>query len=90
MADSDLIVDTGPSVPNPRVSAVELHRFKGFKDFKVSVGDLAVLIGPNNAGKSSVVGALAAAAHMLRVAMKFRASTRQIRGERVVWAPRTE
>ncbi len=59
----------------PRLSAIELHRFKGFRDFTVSFGDLAVLIGPNNARKSSVVGALAAASHMLRVAMKFRAST---------------
>ncbi len=86
MGETDVIVENAHGAATPRVSAVELHRFKGFRDFKVSLGDLAVLIGPNNAGKSSVVGALAATSHMLRVAMKFRASTRQIRGERVVWA----
>jgi predicted ATPase len=77
--------NAGTELP-PRLTSVELHRFKGFREFTLSFGDLAVLIGPNNAGKSSVVGALAATSHMLRVAMKFKASTRQIRGERVVWA----
>jgi hypothetical protein len=81
-----LSVDTAVIAPTSRLSAVELHRFKGFRDFTVSFGELAVLIGPNNAGKSSVVGALTAASHMLRVAMKFKAATRRFRGERVVWA----
>jgi len=85
VAETKLGVDSAAVLPLPRVSAVELHRFKGFHEFTVSLGELAVLIGPNNAGKSSVVGALAAASHMLRVAMKFRASARRFRGERVVW-----
>lgn len=46
---------------------------------------MAVLIGPNSAGKSTVVGALGATSHMVRVAKKFKAAKRQIRGERVVW-----
>src|SRR5713101_5465876 len=86
MAEHNLGVDDAAIAPTPRLSAIELHRFKGFREFTVSFGDLAVLIGPNNAGKSSVVGALAAASHMLRVAMRFKAGTRKFRGERVVWA----
>ncbi len=86
MADSNMGSDDVAIAPTARLSAIELHRFKGFREFTVSFGELAVLIGPNNAGKSSVVGALAAASHMLRVAMRFRAGTRKFRGERVVWA----
>ncbi len=86
MAGNNVVGERVGIALTPRLTAVELHRFKGFRDFTVSFGNLAVLIGPNNAGKSSVVGALSAASHMLRVAMKFRASSRQFRGERVVWA----
>src|SRR6266446_2558948 len=73
----------GPKVV--RLTSIDLRHFKGFKGFSVSFGDLAVLIGPNNAGKTSVVGALAATSHMLRVAMRLRATQRRFHGDRPVW-----
>jgi AAA domain, putative AbiEii toxin, Type IV TA system len=70
----------------PRLSTIDLRRFKAFRNFSVSFGDTAVLIGPNNAGKTTVIGAITAASHMLRLAKKFKANRRQIRGDDAVWA----
>jgi predicted ATPase len=47
-----------------------LRNFKGFEDFTVSFGDFAVLVGPNNAGKSTVIEGLRASARMLRWASR--------------------
>jgi predicted ATPase len=70
----------------PHLSSVDFRRFKAFRNFSVSFGDTAVLIGPNNAGKTTVIGALIATSHMLRQAKRLKPNLRQLRGEDVVWA----
>lgn len=52
------------------IRRLELHNFKGFERFTVTFGDDAYLVGPNNAGKSTIIAALRACAHMLRHAKR--------------------
>lgn len=40
-----------------RISSVLLENFKGFAAFSLALRDLNVLVGPNNSGKSTVIGA---------------------------------
>ena len=58
-----------------RVQHLRLRNFKGFEDFTVTFGDFSVLIGPNNAGKSTIIEGLRAAALMLRLASRRRGTT---------------
>jgi energy-coupling factor transporter ATP-binding protein EcfA2 len=50
------------------VQRLDLHHFKGFPRFSITFGKQALLVGPNNAGKSTVIAALRAASNMLRLA----------------------
>lgn len=58
-----------------RIQSLRLRSFKGFEDFTINFGDFSVLIGPNNAGKSTIIEGLRAAAAMLRTAGRRRGST---------------
>ena len=42
----------------PRISSIRFRNYKAFADYSVSLGPFNVLVGPNNAGKSTVLGAL--------------------------------
>ena len=43
----------------PRLlTSLTLHNFRAFRDESISFGPLTVLVGPNNAGKSSIVSAI--------------------------------
>lgn len=46
--------------------SVEFHRFKAFKSFKLDLRRFNVLVGPNNAGKSTVLAAFRMLAHAMR------------------------
>jgi energy-coupling factor transporter ATP-binding protein EcfA2 len=48
------------------LARLSLKNFRGFYEFDIAFGRRAVLIGPNNAGKSTIIAALRAAEHMLR------------------------
>lgn len=50
------------------LNSLEMDHFKGFKRFTVHFPDSAYIVGPNNAGKSTLVQGLRACAHMLRYA----------------------
>lgn len=50
------------------ISRLTLRRFKAFNRFTVQFPDQAILVGPNSAGKSTIVSALRSAAGMLRYA----------------------
>lgn len=39
----------------PRIRALRFRNFKGFADLEVDVGEFNVLVGPNNAGKSTLL-----------------------------------
>lgn len=65
------------------ISTLRLKHFKAFEDFTVRFPDDAILLGPNNAGKSTVIAALRAAASMARTASRRKGlATRQINGTR--------
>jgi energy-coupling factor transporter ATP-binding protein EcfA2 len=42
----------------PRIRRFWLRNFKGFPDFEVEIGEFNVLVGPNNAGKSTLLQGL--------------------------------
>src|SRR5665647_131346 len=46
------------------IKAIRLKNFRGFRDARIELKPLTVLIGPNSAGKSSFGQALAALAHV--------------------------
>ena len=52
---------------------LELVNFKAFEKFRVDFRDDAFLVGPNNAGKSTVLAALRAGAYMTRLAARLKA-----------------
>lgn len=58
------------------ITRLEVQHFKGFSSFVVDFTDMDVLIGPNNAGKSTLVSALRAFSAMLRLAGRKRPTGR--------------
>ena len=54
------------------IRSLHLHHFKGFEKFTITFPEDAILVGPNNAGKSTVIAALRAAASMLRTATRLK------------------
>lgn len=58
-----------------RLRQLDLWQFKGFDRFTVHFGQSAYLVGPNNAGKSTLVAATRAASGMLAHAQRRRPTT---------------
>lgn len=52
------------------IDQLRLVRFKGFQQFNVRFGDSALLVGPNNAGKSTIISALRLCAVAARTASR--------------------
>src|SRR5947209_5928596 len=52
------------------IREIQLRNFKGFERFKIRFGERAVLVGPNNAGKSTAIGSVRAIAGMRRRASR--------------------
>ncbi len=55
---------------------IDLTNFKAFERFTVHVRGDTFLVGPNNAGKSTLIAAVRASANMLRIASRLRATDR--------------
>src|SRR4051794_37155217 len=53
--------------------SIQLKNFKAFRQFSVTFPGDTFLVGPNNAGKSTVIAALRAAANMIRMGTRSRA-----------------
>ena len=51
-----------------RITRVQFRNFKGFSAFSVKLEPMTILVGPNNAGKSTIVGAFRALSVALRTA----------------------
>jgi hypothetical protein len=70
----------------PVITQLKLLHFKGFRNYTMSLRGSALLVGPNNAGKSTVISALRLGGSAARVAMRSRAQhayrdgDRQVRG----------
>ena len=50
------------------ISSVRFHRYKAFRDYSVSLQHFNLLVGPNNSGKSTIVGAFRVLAEAIRKA----------------------
>ncbi len=56
----------------PMIKSLRLDSFKGFEQFSINFGHDSWLVGPNNAGKSTVIAALRTAAQMVGYAKRRR------------------
>jgi energy-coupling factor transporter ATP-binding protein EcfA2 len=66
------------------ISRLHLRHFRGFEKFTVDFPNPAVLIGANNAGKSTIIAALRLATLMLRQGKRLRAThARRVRGDEI-------
>lgn len=63
-----------PGILRVVIRHMRLTQYKGFEDFRISFGKSAVILGPNNAGKSTIIAALRLAVRCARVAMRSRAT----------------
>jgi len=64
-----------------RLKQLRVQRFKAFERFDLNLGDNAFLVGPNNAGKSTLIAAIRSAARMLTYARRRSASSWVHHGE---------
>jgi len=69
----------------PNIQRIRLLNYKAFADFSASFGHVALLVGPNSAGKSTVIEALRGASAMLRHARHFRATSLIDHGNEQHW-----
>lgn len=51
-----------------RITSVHFSKYKAFQDYSISLGRFNVLVGPNNAGKSTILGAFRILAEAIRKA----------------------
>lgn len=61
---------------------LRLKNFRSFRDFNISFGDGAYLVGPNNAGKSTILTALRTADVLLRYAQQRNPSLHRVHDNR--------
>lgn len=52
------------------IRSLSLKNFKAFENFRISFGGDGYLVGPNNAGKSTVIAALRSVANMVRISSR--------------------
>lgn len=51
---------------SPRISSIRFRNYKAFRDYSLALKDFNVLVGPNNAGKSTILGAIRILSEALR------------------------
>jgi energy-coupling factor transporter ATP-binding protein EcfA2 len=56
------------TIDTTRITSIQFTRFKAFSNYTISLDSMNILVGPNNSGKSTVIGALRALASGLRIA----------------------
>jgi len=66
------------------IERLDLQAFKAFSRFTVTFGDQSFLVGPNSAGKSTVIAALRTAGQMLRHAQRRQVDYDGADGDRIV------
>lgn len=60
-----------------RLREVRLENYKAFRDFRLQLAGSTYLVGPNNAGKSTLISAIQAGAYLLRVAASRKPNLRR-------------
>lgn len=61
-----------------RVRRIEFDNFKAFSSYSITLGDINILVGPNNSGKSTIIGALRTLEAAIRYARTRSPSRRQV------------
>lgn len=56
------------------IQSLTLKHYKAFERMSVSFTGQTILVGPNNAGKSTIIGALRVAAQMIKIAQRTKAT----------------
>ena len=74
-------------MPKLRITSVSFKHYKAFSQFRISLQDFNVLVGPNNAGKSTLIGAFRILAEGLRRARSRKAVPLDVNGLNV-WGHR--
>lgn len=69
-----------PVIERPRITSVSFKRYKAFQEFTISLQEFNVLVGPNNSGKSTIIGALRILAEGIRKARARSAAPITIEG----------
>ena len=64
--------DTAAEADRVRITRVRLVNFKGFSRYSVTLEPMTMLVGPNNAGKSTIIGAFRTLSVALRTARSRR------------------
>ncbi len=67
-----------------RIKKLELWNFKAFERFTMTLGTNAFLVGPNNAGKSTLIASARVAAGMLEHASRWKPTGHRVHGIRRV------
>ena len=71
-----------------RITSVNFTQFKAFARYALSLEHMNILVGPNNSGKSTIIGAVRALAAALRVARsRNRRARRRIPSSRFALFP---
>ncbi|MFZ2448474.1 MAG: AAA family ATPase [Syntrophobacteraceae bacterium] len=60
--------DSPHTTPTERFTSVRFRRFKGFRDYSISLRHFNIMVGPNNCGKSTIIGAFRILAEAIRKA----------------------
>lgn len=61
-----------------RIAEVRLASFKAFERFRASFAGSSYIVGPNNAGKSTLISVTRTASHMLRAARNRKPNVRHV------------
>lgn len=56
------------TVDSVRITSIQFARFKAFSSYSIALDRINILVGPNNSGKSTIIGALRVLASGLRIA----------------------
>lgn len=67
------------------ITSLKLYRYKGFKDFSVAFKSKSLLLGPNNAGKSTIIGAIRLAHEAAKFTTRNGPKERFREGERTIY-----
>jgi predicted ATP-binding protein involved in virulence len=62
------------------ITTIHFHNFKAFNEYALHLDEVNILVGPNNSGKSTIIGAVRALESGIKIA-RVRAPTRIFAGE---------
>lgn len=77
------------ALERPRITSIAFRKYKALEDFSISLQEFNVLVGPNNSGKSTIIGALRILGEGIRRARARSPDPLEVRG-RSTWGHRID